>query len=90
MAGVWWVHAHERKGECMHTSVGAKDAVVPLVPGGDAGLAHLSDRDRITGPPSRREGAVSRLAATVASSSGHCKATSLVSAATAGIEVSLA
>jgi hypothetical protein len=29
----------------MHSSVGAKDGVVPLVPGGDAGLAHLSDRE---------------------------------------------
>jgi hypothetical protein len=29
----------------MHTNAGAKDAVVQLVPGGDAGLAHLSDRE---------------------------------------------
>ena len=33
------------KGECMQASVGAKDVVVPLVPGGDAGLSHLSDRE---------------------------------------------
>ena len=32
----------------MHTSTGAKDIVVPLVPGGDAGLAHLSDRELLT------------------------------------------
>lgn len=31
--------------ERMHTNAGAKDVVVPLVPGGDAGLAHLSDRE---------------------------------------------
>jgi hypothetical protein len=29
----------------MHTSARANDAVVKLVPGGDAGLAHLSDRE---------------------------------------------
>jgi hypothetical protein len=29
----------------MHTSAGANDVVVKLVPGGDAGLAHLSDRE---------------------------------------------
>src|SRR4051794_20753295 len=29
----------------MHTSTGANDLVVKLVPGGDAGLAHLSDRE---------------------------------------------
>jgi hypothetical protein len=33
------------KGECMQASIGAKDVLVPLVPGGDAGLAHLSDRE---------------------------------------------
>ena len=32
----------------MHTSTGSKDIVVPLVPGGDAGLAHLSDRELLT------------------------------------------
>jgi hypothetical protein len=29
----------------MHTSAGANEVVVKLVPGGDAGLAHLSDRE---------------------------------------------
>jgi hypothetical protein len=29
----------------MHTSAGANDVVVKLVPGGDAGLVHLSDRE---------------------------------------------
>jgi hypothetical protein len=28
------------KGECMHTSLGAKDVLVPLVPGG-SGVPHL-------------------------------------------------
>src|SRR6478752_5795714 len=32
----------------MHTSAGAKDAVVKLVPGGDGGLAHLSDRELLS------------------------------------------
>ena len=29
----------------MHTNAGANEVVVKLVPGGDAGLAHLSDRE---------------------------------------------
>jgi len=29
----------------MHTSAGAKNVRVKLAPGGDAGLAHLSDRE---------------------------------------------
>ena len=31
--------------ECMPKNAGAKEVVARLVPGGDAGLAHLSDRE---------------------------------------------